>query len=528
MLLLNLGIIEHSLKTRPVAVCGDLYHALLLQDIRLLPFSEGQHYDAHHLYITHWTQMPAEMEYPPYLICVGGGEDALRLFQAQGVRCLLFDEGVSVALLMSEIQDIFDTYHNFDYEYRMLLYTQKPMHMILEFCMSFLGNYAFLLDPKYTILESGMFSAPEIEDRFGLDKVQMTELMNRTANRIREMNLNPNASGDLLIQHVAERDGDPEFYFCRFFDGAQCIATLVICRTTNPFYPFFVSLLQYFANLLQPCLAGRYSTSVKTTGYIRKMINSLIESNSCNVTALSENLALLGWDLKDTYQLIYIRTGASERRHYKFPTDYYLYENIFPDCIAVNSSTFACSLLVLHNPTEELLSQHLDSLRELTTKNKVECRISLPFHHFLQMKAHFDLVRTSLLTMGDQREYVSMYRDVMVKHIISVVGASFPILALCHQATLRLNEYDAHNGTELLITLEKYLGNNRSVQKAGDALFIHRNTINYRLKKIEEITGISLDSSSDYLHLLISCIVLRTLKEMNTTGISSVPDNLSQ
>ena len=524
MLLLNLGIIEHDLKTKPAVVCGELYHDLALHDIRLMPFSPGQSYDIHHLYIVHHKQLSADIQWPPYMLCVGGGGEAEQFFNDRNISCLIFNEDVSIALLMSEIQDIFDKYHGFDYEYRMLLYTQKPMHMILEFCISFLGNYAFLLDPKYAILESGLFSAPEIEDRFGFDKVQMTELMRRIAARIKEMRLDTDAAGDLLIRHVAESEGIPEFYFCRFFDGAQCIATLVICRTSKPFYPFFTALLQYFANLLQPCLAGRYSMAVKTTSYIRKMINSLIENNSCNVTALSENLALLGWDLKDSYQLIYIRTGVSERRHYKFPTDYYLYETIFPDCIAVNSSTFACSLLVLHEPSEELLSQHLDSLRELTTKNKVECRISLPFNNFLHMKSHFDLVRTSLLTMGDQREYVSMYRDVMVKHIISVIGASFPILALCHQATIKLNEYDTQNGTELLVTLEKYLGNNRSVQKAGDALFIHRNTINYRLKKIEEITGIALDESSEHLHLLISCIVLRTLKEMNATGLSSISE----
>lgn len=527
MLLLNLGVIAHELKTKPDVVCGNIYYEMGLQDIRLMPLSAGQHNDTAHLYIAQWDQIPADAELPPYMICVGGGEEAGRFFNAQGVSCLIFHASVNLALLMSEIQDIFDTYHNYDYEYRMLLYTQKPMHMILEFCMSFLGNYAFLLDPKYAVLESGMFSAPEMEDRFGFDKAQMTELMNRIADKIKEISLDTSEAGDLLIEHVEESTDIPEFFFCRFFDGSLCIATLVICRTTTPFYPFSPSLLQYFANLLQPCMAGRYSSSVKTTSYIRKVIDALIQNRGCNLTALAENLAILGWDMRDMYQLIYIRTGVSERRHYKFPTDYYLYENIFPDCIAVNSPAFACSLLVLHNPTEELLSKHLNSLRELTTKNKVECRISLPFNNFLHMKDHFDLVRTSLLTMGDQREYVSMYRDVMVKHIISVIGSSFPLLALCHCAAIRLDEYDRQNGTELLVTLEKYLANNRSVQKAGDELFIHRNTINYRLKKIEEISGISLDFSSDHLHLLVSCIVLRTLREMNPAGTSKTPSQQS-
>jgi len=158
-------------------------------------------------------------------------------------------------------------------------------------------------------------------------------------------------------------------------------------------------------------------------------------------------------------------------------------------------------------------------LTQLMTANKMECRISLPFNNFLDIKAHFDLVQSSLLSMGERRKCVSMYRDVMIRHIISEIGTSFPMRALCHQAAIKLHEHDLQNSTELLITLEKYLYNNRSIQKAGDALFIHRNTINYRLKKIEELTGLSLNGSESDLHLLLSCMVLRTLGEINSANV---------
>jgi DNA-binding PucR family transcriptional regulator len=155
----------------------------------------------------------------------------------------------------------------------------------------------------------------------------------------------------------------------------------------------------------------------------------------------------------------------------------------------------------------------MDTLRELMTRNGMECRISLPFTGLLQLKPHYDLVKSSLSNLGEQHDNVTMYKDMMVEHVVREINAVFPLEAVCHLAALQLQEYDRQNATELLLTLEKYLLNNRSISKAADELFIHRNTINYRLNKIEKITNISLNDMSDHLHLLLSCIVLRILKE---------------
>lgn len=42
---------------------------------------------------------------------------------------------------------------------------------------------------------------------------------------------------------------------------------------------------------------------------------------------------------------------------------------------------------------------------------------------------------------------------------------------------------------ELLLTLETFYSNNMDIIKTGEQLFIHKNTVRYRLKKIKEITG---------------------------------------
>lgn len=57
---------------------------------------------------------------------------------------------------------------------------------------------------------------------------------------------------------------------------------------------------------------------------------------------------------------------------------------------------------------------------------------------------------------------------------------------------LPLIEYDNKNDSDLAIVLRSYLRHNGSVKETSDELFVHRNTINYKLSKISEILGLDL------------------------------------
>ena len=52
-----------------------------------------------------------------------------------------------------------------------------------------------------------------------------------------------------------------------------------------------------------------------------------------------------------------------------------------------------------------------------------------------------------------------------------------------------LEAYDKENETSLVEIMQIYLENNASPQMVADKLFLHRNTVNNQLKKIEKITG---------------------------------------
>ena len=80
----------------------------------------------------------------------------------------------------------------------------------------------------------------------------------------------------------------------------------------------------------------------------------------------------------------------------------------------------------------------------------------------------------------------------------------------CNEKLRRLEEYDHANGTYLQETLLSYYMNGFSVGKTAEALYIHRNSLQYRLNKIEELLEIELSDYVEYLDL-VNCILVKRL-----------------
>ncbi|SEP20082.1 PucR family transcriptional regulator [Propionispora vibrioides] len=81
-------------------------------------------------------------------------------------------------------------------------------------------------------------------------------------------------------------------------------------------------------------------------------------------------------------------------------------------------------------------------------------------------------------------------------------------LALYYQEIIEpLHEYDRRNNTELIDTLFAYFEENCNAAQTAKRLFVHRNTLDYRLKKIEEISGRDLDDPYDRLTLQLGVIM---------------------
>lgn len=84
---------------------------------------------------------------------------------------------------------------------------------------------------------------------------------------------------------------------------------------------------------------------------------------------------------------------------------------------------------------------------------------------------------------------------------------------LCNNEMIALVLYDKKYGTNLTHVLFTYLSLERNTTEAARALYMHRNTMIYKIRKIEEIIGTTLDSPILRERLMFSCRVLTYMEK---------------
>ena len=76
----------------------------------------------------------------------------------------------------------------------------------------------------------------------------------------------------------------------------------------------------------------------------------------------------------------------------------------------------------------------------------------------------------------------------------------------------RLQEYDERHGAQLIPTLDAYFAAGRSLSAAAERLRTHRNTVLYRLRRIEDLVQLRLRDPHVELELQVALRIQAALK----------------
>lgn len=124
--------------------------------------------------------------------------------------------------------------------------------------------------------------------------------------------------------------------------------------------------------------------------------------------------------------------------------------------------------------------------------------------HMLRLRERLE--REDTLCLLDQYQ-VMIVLDYCVQEYVRRNG-HMDICYLAHPALIHLARYDTRHGTNLRQVLYHYLVFGGNIQRTAAALYMHRNTVMNKLKKISEM--VSFDFSDGLLcqRLLLSCQLL--------------------
>lgn len=164
-------------------------------------------------------------------------------------------------------------------------------------------------------------------------------------------------------------------------------------------------------------------------------------------------------------------------------------------------------VLVFHGLNEKTVAEQLSQIIEL-------CEAGFPS---LQL---FCGVGSSLLGLGQLCESYAR-AGLALRCALRGEGSCLSFLELgiyqlfytCHDSLvlsqfadvlLPLENYDAQYGSQLLETLRLYLRCSGRVNQVADEMYCHRNTTNYRIKKIKSLLGMDLDERETIFKLQLA------------------------
>lgn len=156
--------------------------------------------------------------------------------------------------------------------------------------------------------------------------------------------------------------------------------------------------------------------------------------------------------------------------------------------------------------SSEMLSKIGSIARLFAPKCKVRIGVSLPFYDIADLKAHYqeavDALEIGFLLDPDIQIYT--FEDYGMYVMFRTVSDIEDLSRYLHPALPKLAEYDRKNGTNLELTLHTYLKNSCSTTNTAKALYLHRNSVIYRLRRIEELCDIDLDDTDARFRLRLS------------------------
>jgi purine catabolism regulator len=110
------------------------------------------------------------------------------------------------------------------------------------------------------------------------------------------------------------------------------------------------------------------------------------------------------------------------------------------------------------------------------------------------------------------------FGDLGVYRLLVLLRESPELWDFYRNTLAALADYDHKQHAELLRTLEAFFAHLGNLARTAEALHVHRNTLLYRLQRVEEISGLNLEDAEDRLALWLALKTHRVLRSLEADG----------
>ncbi len=301
---------------------------------------------------------------------------------------------------------------------------------------------------------------------------------------------------------------DEQKLVCPVIYNNQMIAYLLLLDNGRGIEEDFSELLQHFSSMM--------TFALKQTPYFHRLFGDMIENiideliETGDAMMAEKRLAVAG--IRIPSKLYCLSCGIADTSALNMKYIKRTLGQVFDGCIlSVQSGSVLC--LVQPGQLKQVDLEHCSSLKKAIT----DIGVSPLMSGIKELLRGYSLAKESS-SIHDKLHQINPYKYPANQFVRYFEDYKFYALLLScrdqrilteniHPALFILAQYDEENNSMLFETLRCYLENNQSIADTANALYIHRNTISYRLGRIQELTGIDYNNYKERFNLEYSFLI---------------------
>lgn len=398
----------------------------------------------------------------------------------------------------------------------------KTFEEIMALIYEILGSPALIIDMNHNILA---YTQVPVQNKFW-QKIVIDREMTRQI-----------IDGDirLMAEHAAAFRTDQAIFLNNTFGSETQIKKALVCDGKK------LGLLMVIPDTRPLTEADRVSADIVGNILAWKMLSHnglLLQKDAQKNTFFSslldgkqytqQQIALWLSTMNITFKKhLYIAACSAPKTDAASPSILRLDLDAFSACACGPAFLYASNLILILNFDEPAAhpESELPELETLLIQNKMQMGISTYFEKLADVPMFYHQAQQAL-KLGQMlfpARIIHSFDQLVIYDIIRQLPAAV-LPTYIHPDIMKLKGYDDANHTALCPTLLAYLNYNNSLTKTSEALFVHKNTVNYRIRQCGEILHSNFKEGHKNFIYVFSLSILTYLNNNNKFQPTTDPE----
>ncbi|MBS7527945.1 helix-turn-helix domain-containing protein [Fusibacter paucivorans] len=285
------------------------------------------------------------------------------------------------------------------------------------------------------------------------------------------------------------------------------VAELAVYEADIPFQEFDFLLINKLGALLSTQLQRSILLKLDHNQIPSSILADLIEGKPINDTILNNRGRYLKWARTEA---LYIAVVCDSRRGSFEGTKSAAFQALkryipIDQMIIYESSMVAFFDQILY---DVLFDNGEGTFQRFLAENNLYAGISQRYAALTDSRKQYRYAIAALEIGLTRKRHCSFFNQCTLYILSELVSSQYDLMDFCHPAVTTLLKYDEEHGTVYFDTLKQYIYYASAPAEAARILNIHKNTLFYRIKKIKELTGITLDFGDEISKIFLSIRLL--------------------